>query len=114
MTLSFQLGTHASEGEDMLGIGRRDGAVEVKHTVKTVLGPPPARNSAVPTTAQGALAPRAPAAAGIAPREPLAPSIPLPKEGAAASPARDLPEPPGNLAEAPGSKLFVGVNIKLK
>ncbi len=100
----------------MLGIGRRDGSVEVKPSVKTVLGPPPPRtgvaapNSPLGTSARP-LSPQAPASA----REPQVPVAP--GNGISALPASAEHEASAattDLTETAGSKLFVGVNIKLK
>jgi cytoskeletal protein CcmA (bactofilin family) len=98
----------------MLGIGRRDGSVEVKPTVKTVLGPPPPRAGGNPTnSAMGAstrpLSPQTPAVARE-PQPPVAPAKDIPvltEDRAVSTTAPDF-------METAGSKLFVGVNIKLK
>jgi cytoskeletal protein CcmA (bactofilin family) len=102
----------------MLGIGRRDGSVELKHSVKNVLATPP-RAPGIGTHAQPAIASRSasspalPArdesnALGVRAKESAAPAT------AAAAAAPELYAPGLALADTPGSKLFVGVNIKLK
>ena len=99
----------------MLGIGRRDGAVEVKHSVKNVLATPP-RNGGIGSNVQPAVGSRSAAPS---------PSVPVRDDSALGARAKDSAAPaapatpelyaPGlGLAETPGSKLFVGVNIKLK
>src|SRR5437879_3988856 len=98
----------------MLGIGRRDGSVEVKPTVKTVLGPPPQRAGGNPTnsamgTSTRPLSPQTPAVARE-PQPPVAPAKDIPvltEDRAVSATAPDF-------METAGSKLFVGVNIKLK
>jgi cytoskeletal protein CcmA (bactofilin family) len=100
----------------MLGIGRRDGSVEVKPSVKTVLGSPPPRTGGIaPNSTMGAstrpLSPQTPMAA----REPQGPVTPA-KE-ISTSPITAVDEASTtttDLSETAGSKLFVGVNIKLK
>ena len=101
----------------MLGIGRRDGSVEVKHSVKNVLATPP-RNGGIGSqrSTRGlhrvhlAARPQFPArddsgAPGARAKDSAAPVAPATPE---------LYAPGLGLAETPGSKLFVGVNIKLK
>jgi cytoskeletal protein CcmA (bactofilin family) len=98
----------------MLGIGRRDGSVEVKPTVKTVLGPLPQRAGGNPTnssmgTSTRPVSPQTPAVARE-PQPPVAPAKDIPvltEDRAVAATAPDF-------METAGSKLFVGVNIKLK
>jgi len=99
----------------MLGIGRRDGSVEVKHSVKNVLATPP-RSGGIGSNVQPAV--------GSRPAAP-SPAVPVRDDPAPGARAKDSAAPavsatpelyaPGlGLAETPGSKLFVGVNIKLK
>jgi cytoskeletal protein CcmA (bactofilin family) len=100
---------------DMLGIGRRDGSVEVKHSVKNVLATPP-RNGGIGANVQPAVATRpAPSPAAQA-RDDSGPLGARTKDSAAPAAAAtpELYAPGLGLAETPGSKLFVGVNIKLK
>ena len=100
----------------MLGIGRRDGSVEVKHSVKNVLATPP-RNGGIGSNIHPAGGSRS---AAPSPAVPTRDDSALPgaraKDSAApAAPATPELYAPGlGLAETPGSKLFVGVNIKLK
>lgn len=107
----------------MLGIGRRDGTVEVKHSVKNVLATPP-RNSGIGSNVQPAVGSRStmpgaatvrddPSGLGTRAKE----NNPAPTPAPAAAPPEATPElyAPGlGLAETAGSKLFVGINIKLK
>src|SRR6202049_4618521 len=100
----------------MLGIGRRDGSVEVKHSVKNVLATPP-RNSGIGSNIQPAGGSRSAAPSPAVPaRDDSALPGARPQDSAApAAPATPELYAPGlGLAETPGSKLFVGVNIKLK
>ena len=100
----------------MLGIGRRDGSVEVKHSVKNVLASPP-RNGGIGSNVQPAVGSRPVAPSPAVPaRDDSALSAARAKDSAApAAPATPELYAPGlGLAETPGSKLFVGVNIKLK
>jgi len=99
----------------MLGIGRRDGSVEVKHSVKNVLATPP-RNSGIGSNVQPAVGSRAASSPAVPARDDSAPLGARAKDSAAAAaPATPELYAPGlGLAETPGSKLFVGVNIKLK
>jgi cytoskeletal protein CcmA (bactofilin family) len=109
----------------MLGIGRRDGSVELKHSVKNVLAAPSPRPAGIGSHgSQPAHASRSPSA----PASPAgAPSAAPVRDDAGASGVRvketaalavgstpELYAPGLALAETPGSKLFVGVNIKLK
>jgi cytoskeletal protein CcmA (bactofilin family) len=99
----------------MLGIGRRDGSVEVKHSVKNVLATPP-RNGGIGNNVQAAAAvrPTPPAAAHIR-DDAVAPAARAKDETAGtAAAAPELYAPGLGLAETTGSKLFVGINIKLK
>lgn len=100
----------------MLGIGRRDGSVEVKPSVKTVLGPPPARPGAMPVNPSGAVTPRASSALAPMPREPQPAPPPVLKDEVVPPKAKEpeLVSSMSALDETPGSKLFVGINIKLK
>jgi cytoskeletal protein CcmA (bactofilin family) len=99
----------------MLGIGRRDGSVEVKHSVKNVLATPP-RNGGIGTNVQ----PASPARPLLPPASPMREdpnAVAARTKDSVASVAATTPElyAPGlGLAETPGSKLFVGINIKLK
>jgi cytoskeletal protein CcmA (bactofilin family) len=100
----------------MLGIGRRDGSVEVKHSVKNVLATPP-RNSGIGSNIQPAGGSRsaAPSPAVPARDDSALPGARAKDSAAPAAPATPELYAPGlGLAETPGSKLFVGVNIKLK
>ena len=113
MTLSFN---GSNEEITMLGIGRRDGSVEVKPSVKTVLGSPPARPGGMPSNVPGGVPGRA--------SSPIPPPIREPQPAAASSVKEDAPLPAASetesasstsaLTEGQGSKLFVGINIKLK
>lgn len=97
----------------MLGIGRRDGSVEVKPSVKTVLGPPLARPGSMPMNPPASTLPRTNPVPPPA-REAQAPPPTLKVD---ASTSVDKPtdlSAAAALAETQGSKLFVGVNIKLK
>ncbi len=97
----------------MLGIGRRDGAVEVKHSVKNVLATPP-RSGGIGNNVQPAVASRPAATPATQARDDPGARA---KDSAAAPAPSATPElyAPGlGLAETPGSKLFVGINIKLK
>jgi len=109
----------------MLGIGRRDGSVEVKPSVKTVLGPTPPRTGGIPpnspmgtstnspmgTTSTRALSPQTPVTA----REPQVPVTTAKEISSSPTTTGDEASPPKtDLSETAGSKLFVGVNIKLK
>ena len=108
MTLSSIL----TRENDMLGIGRRDGSVEVKHSVKNVLATPP-RNGGIGSNIQPAVGSRPAAASSAVPaRDDPAPGVRAKDSAAPATP--ELYAPGLGLAETPGSKLFVGVNIKLK
>jgi cytoskeletal protein CcmA (bactofilin family) len=112
MTSSF---APIREGEHMLGIGRRDGSVEVKHSVKNVLATP-ARNGGIGTNVQPA-APSRPVSPPAAPmrEDPNAPGARAKDSAAPVAVATPELYAPGlGLAETPGSKLFVGINIKLK
>ena len=99
----------------MLGIGRRDGSVELKHSVKNVLAAPPPRNG-IGSNLTPAVASRL-ASPPAAPKheEASAPAAHRNDSAADATLATPGIYAPGlGLAETPGSKLFVGVNIKLK
>src|SRR5579862_1469244 len=111
----------------MLGMGRREGPVEVKTTVKNVLGPtPPSRPGVLPTNTQPGTPQRAPApmpAPNLARDEsPTAPPVHVRETAPAATvrapapvaPAPGVAPPAPSVADTPGSKLFVGPNIKLK
>jgi cytoskeletal protein CcmA (bactofilin family) len=94
----------------MLGIGRRDGSVELKHSVKNVLAAP------APRAGIGANPHPAIASRSAAPPRDDSGSTGARKE-AAMPPTPATPElyAPGlGLAETAGSRLFVGINIKLK
>jgi cytoskeletal protein CcmA (bactofilin family) len=100
----------------MLGIGRRDGSVEVKHSVKNVLATPP-RNGGIGSNVQPAVGSRSASPSPAVPaRDDSAPLGARAKDSAApaATATPELYAPGLGLAETPGSKLFVGVNIKLK
>src|SRR5450755_593958 len=115
MTLSL---APTRKENDMLGIGRREGSVELKHSVKNVLATPAPRNgigsNLNPAIASRSVSPpaapmRDDAAATVARAKDIAaPAVP------AAAPTPELYVPWLGLAETPGSKLFVGINIKLK
>jgi cytoskeletal protein CcmA (bactofilin family) len=118
----------------MLGMGRREGPMEVKPTVKNPLGPtPPSRQGVLPTATQPGMQSRTPSPmpppnvprdeAPVPPvvhtREPAsAPPTPAPSTlapaRASAPPATIVASPAPSVADTPGSKLFVGPNIKLK
>ena len=99
----------------MLGIGRRDGSVEVKHSVKNVLATPP-RNGGIGSNVQPAVASRSPSPPATQMRDDPGALGARAKDGAApaATATPELYAPGLGLAETPGSKLFVGINIKLK
>ncbi len=105
----------------MLGIGRREGSVEVKHSVKNVLATPP-RNGGIGSNAQPAVGSRPLPPAAVPARDDSASVGARAKEAvaapaaaaAAASATPELYTPGLGLAETAGSKLFVGINIKLK
>ncbi len=107
----------------MLGIGRRDGAVEVKHSVKNVLATPP-RSGGIGSNVQPAVGSRSMTPGAVPARDDSTPlgarakeSGAAPTPAPAAAPTTATPElyAPGlGLAETAGSKLFVGINIKLK
>jgi cytoskeletal protein CcmA (bactofilin family) len=100
----------------MLGIGRRDGSVEVKHSVKNVLATPP-RSGGIGNNVQPAVASRPASTPATQARDDSGAPVARAKDSAAAPAASATPElyAPGlGLAETPGSKLFVGINIKLK
>src|SRR5438477_12028871 len=106
MTLSSIL----TRENDMLGIGRRDGSVEVKHSVKNVLATPP-RNGGIGSNVQPAVGARStitgaatvrddPSALGARAKE-NTPATAAP--AAAATSATPEPYAPGlGLAEAAG------------
>ena len=99
----------------MLGIGRRDGAVEVKHSVKNVLATPP-RNGGIGNNVQSAFASR-PASPPVTQTRDDSGALGVRAKDGAVPAVAATPEvyAPGlGLAETPGSKLFVGINIKLK
>lgn len=109
----------------MLGIGRRDGSVELKHSVKNVLATPSPRPAGIgghpqPAPASRSSAPPLPTPAAHAARDDsVMPGARVKESATAAAPPSSAATPelyaPGlALAETPGSKLFVGVNIKLK
>ena len=99
----------------MLGIGRRNGSVEVKHSVKNVLATPP-RNGGIGSNVQPAVASRSPSPPATQMRDDPGALGARAKDGAApaATATPELYAPGLGLAETPGSKLFVGINIKLK
>ena len=100
----------------MLGIGRREGSVEVKHSVKNVLATPP-RTGGIGNNVQPAVASRPASTPATQARDDSGAPGARAKDSAAAPAASATPElyAPGlGLAETPGSKLFVGINIKLK
>lgn len=102
----------------MLGIGRRDGSVEVKPSVKTVLGPPPQRTGGIaPNSPMGTstrpVSPQPPAAARES-QAPVAPAKEVPIPVLTAVEERAVSATASDFMETAGSKLFVGVNIKLK
>jgi cytoskeletal protein CcmA (bactofilin family) len=100
----------------MLGIGRRDGSVELKHSVKNVLATPSLRNGGIGSNVQPAVASRSASPPTVPARDDSGPLGARAKESAApaATATPELYAPGLGLAETPGSKLFVGVNIKLK
>jgi cytoskeletal protein CcmA (bactofilin family) len=102
---------------NMLGIGRRDGSVELKHSVKNVLATPAPRvgigasphpGIASRSTSPPAAPPRDDPGSTGARKEAATPPTP----GTPATP--ELYAPGLGLAETAGSRLFVGINIKLK
>jgi cytoskeletal protein CcmA (bactofilin family) len=98
----------------MLGIGRRDGSVELKHSVKNVLAAPAPR-AGIGANPHPAIASRSTSPPAAPPRDDAG-STGARKE-AAMPPTPATPElyAPGlGLAETAGSRLFVGINIKLK
>jgi len=99
----------------MLGIGRRDGSVELKHSVKNVLATPP-RTTGIGTHVQPAIASRSASPPAASARDESSTLAARAKEIAAPTAAAtpELYAPGLALADTPGSKLFVGVNIKLK
>ena len=100
----------------MLGIGRRDGSVEVKHSVKNVLAAPP-RSGGIGNNVQPAVASRPASTPATQTRDDSGAPVARAKDSVASPVASATPElyAPGlGLAETPGSKLFVGINIKLK
>jgi cytoskeletal protein CcmA (bactofilin family) len=90
------------EGVIMLGLNRRPDTPEPKPAGKSALAPPMSATSPLPTAASSA-----PGRTAVAPA-----SLPRPESAIAASAAQATPASPA--AETPGSKLFVGINIKLK
>lgn len=100
----------------MLGIGRRDGSIELKHSVKNVLAAPSPRTTGIGTPIQPAVASRSASPPAVPARDDVGPLGARAKDGAAPAAAAtpELYAPGLGLAETPGSKLFVGVNIKLK
>jgi cytoskeletal protein CcmA (bactofilin family) len=104
----------------MLGIGRREGAVEVKPPVKNVLsqarpGNMPLNTSSTPAGVQRSSHPQAsstsePVASAVATKE----AAPPPSTTVAPVPMPVPVAQANSVAETPGSKLFVGPNIKLK
>jgi cytoskeletal protein CcmA (bactofilin family) len=113
MTLSFY---PPAKEKDMLGIGRRDGSIELKHSVKIVLAAPSPRTTGIGTPIQPAVASRSASPPAVPARDDVGPLGARAKDGAAPAAAAtpELYAPGLGLAETPGSKLFVGVNIKLK
>jgi len=90
--------------------------VEVKPSVKNVLATPPRNGSIGSTQPSVATRPTMPLSAPIR-DDSAAPATARAKDAAAPSGTAATPEvyAPGlGLAETPGSKLFVGINIKLK
>jgi cytoskeletal protein CcmA (bactofilin family) len=112
MTLSF---SHPAQENEMLGIGRRDSSLEPKHSVKNVVATPP-RNGGIGNNVQPAASARPMPAVAPQSRDDPAALAARVKEGTAAVvvPTPAIYAPGLGLAEAPGSKLFVGINIKLK
>jgi cytoskeletal protein CcmA (bactofilin family) len=100
----------------MLGFNRSDLRDGVKAPLKPALYDPPVPSRATP----GAAAPRAAPAAAAPVREPrVAPAAlgndPAPTAVAPAPATAAAPDAPDlGVGDAPGSKLFIGVNIKLK
>ena len=100
----------------MLGIGRRDSSVEVKHSVKNVLATPP-RNGGIGSNVLPTVGSRSTSPSPAVPARDDSGALGARAKDSAAPVAPATPElyAPGlGLAETPGSKLFVGVNIKLK
>ena len=100
----------------MLNFNRRDRSSDAKNSDKSVLRPaiydPP--GSLVKPT--GGIAARSPTPATISTPDSPAPASASPRDGAAQvlGPASGIAIPEAQPSTAPGSKLFVGVNIKLK
>jgi cytoskeletal protein CcmA (bactofilin family) len=105
----------AAKENDMLGIGRRDGSVELKHSVKNVLAAPP-RSTGIGSHVQPAIASRSasPSAAPVRDESSTLGARAKESTAPAAAATPELYAPGLALADTPGSKLFVGVNIKLK
>jgi cytoskeletal protein CcmA (bactofilin family) len=104
MTLSWRWRpAKMREGVIMLGLNRRPDTPEPKPAGKSALAPPMSATSPLPAAASSA-----PGRTAVAP----APVVPAP-QSAVAAPAAQAPLP-SPAAETPGSKLFVGINIKLK
>ena len=100
----------------MLGMGRREGSTEVKPPVKNVLAQPQARPGNMPlNTGTTAPPPRSSPPSTVMSHESTPPPV---KESTPApvvqAPIPNLAVPVPSVAETPGSKLFVGANIKLK
>lgn len=75
----------------MLGIGRRDGAVEVKHSVKNVLATPP-RSGGIGNNVQPAIASRPASTPATQARDDSAAPVTRAKDSAAAPAASATPE----------------------
>jgi cytoskeletal protein CcmA (bactofilin family) len=99
----------------MLGMGRREGSVEVKPQVKNVLSQTQTRPANMPiNTATSAAPPRSSMPNAALPHEPSPPPMPRDLPPAPASRPQTVEPVATSVAETPGSKLFVGPNIKLK
>jgi hypothetical protein len=104
----------------MLNLGRRDALPDPKNPAKpATLGPAPAYGASNSTGAQNTSTVR-PSTPGVPPRE----SSPVAARESSASASSTPASPPASLTpqslpmasvpDAPPSKLFVGINIKLK
>jgi cytoskeletal protein CcmA (bactofilin family) len=88
----------------------------LKHSVKNVLAAPSPRTTGIGTHIQPAVASRSASPAAVPARDDVGPAGARARDSAAPAAAAtpELYAPGLGLAETPGSKLFVGVNIKLK
>jgi cytoskeletal protein CcmA (bactofilin family) len=100
----------------MLNFTRRDHPADAKDAGKSGLKPALYDPPITPARAASAAMPRSQGQAAIATREqgPAATTPTLTDAVAPAAPARTSAAAPSAGADAPGSKLFIGINIKLK